>query len=821
MKISLNLMKLFTDSDAQWRLPLDQLLAKIGSQLGAVEEVIDLRDKYKGIKVVEIREAAPHPNAEKLSIYQAFDGHEYVQVVSGDTSLSVGDKVAWLAPGQIVPSSFGGDEPFVLEVRSLRGQMSHGMFASGKELDLNDDHEGVLKLDTKKPAGTLLADAYDLADVIIDIENKMFTHRPDCFGDLGVAREIAGIQGLPFISPDWYVATPELPRAEHPRIKVTVENAIPDLVPRYMAVALEVAVGPSPLWLQSNLRKLGIRPINNVVDITNYIMATTGQPLHAFDYDAVSGGKDHATIVVRKPKKGEALTLLDGKIITPHPDAMLICDQKNPIALGGMMGGKSTEVTPQTKRIILESATFDMYAIRRSSMQHGVFTDAVTRFSKGQSPAQTAPSFVRAVEQLKVFAGGKVTSNIVDDYPKKHHNTPVAVTASFINDRLGSTFVPDVIATTLRNVEFGVEEHGDELLVTPPFWRTDIEIPEDIVEEVGRLCGFDTLEHTLPRRTTTAAWVSRTEQLKSRVRHALAAVGANELQTYSFVPQALLEAAGQQKAHAFRVRNALSPELQHYRLSLTPNLLEKVHPNIKAGFDRFALFEINKVHIKGDEDCDGLPREYQTLALVYANKKQESGAPFYVAKAYLDFLLNNLGLSYEVIPAAQPPQWEIGRQVFAPFEPKRSGFVLVGGEFAGFIGEYSAKTRRSLKLPAIAAGFEIDLDRLKKHAQPGSQYQRLLKFPSTDQDVSLKVLTEVSYATVYQSVVDALSADARLRVGVTPRAIYQATDDSAHKTVTFRIVLQHHDRTLTTEEVNDLIDQVAHSAKAKAGAERI
>lgn len=820
MKTSINLMKLLSDTDKALKLPVDELVAKIGSQLGAVEEVIDLRDKYKGIKIVEIREAAPHPNAEKLSIYQAFDGREHTQVVSGDTNLNVGDKVAWLEPGMTVPSSFNTSEPFVLEVKSLRGQMSHGMFASGHELDMTDNHDRVLVLDTAKPAGTLLADAYNLADVVIGIENKMFTHRPDCFGILGVAREVAGIQGLPFASPDWYDAHTTLPKTDQPALKVTIKNEIPELVPRYMAVALEVTIGPSPLWLQLALRKLGIRSINNVVDITNYIMLTTGQPLHAFDFDAVSGGKNEATLVVRKPKKDETLTLLDGKTITPHKDAMLICDQSKPIALGGMMGGQSTEVTHDTTRIILECATFDMYTIRRTSMAHGIFTDAVTRFSKGQPAAQGAPVLAQAIKQLIAFAGGKVASKIADVYPKKVTPKAIALTTDFINKRLGAELAPGEIATILGNVEFRVEEQGQDLLVTPPFWRTDIEIPEDVVEEVGRLRGYDKLKHTLPRRATTAAQISATEQLKSRVRSLLANAGANELQTYSFVPETLLEAAGQQKTHAFRLRNALSPELQHYRLSLTPSLLEKVHPNIKAGFSEFALFEMNKIHIKGAVNTAGLPREYQTLALSYAAKKAQPGSAFYYAKRYLDFVLSGLGVDYQILPAKTLPQWEIGRQVFAPFEPKRSGFVLVNGTFAGFIGEYNGKTRKALKLPDYAAGFEIDLDQLKKHSKETSAYTQLLKFPSTDQDISLKVAIDCTYAQITEAIHGALSKDARLVIAVSPRAIYQASDDQGHKTVTVRLTLQHHDRTLTTDEVNGLIDDIAAHAAAKIGAHR-
>jgi phenylalanyl-tRNA synthetase beta chain len=381
------------------------------------------------------------------------------------------------------------------------------------------------------------------------------------------------------------------------------------------------------------------------------------------------------------------------------------------------------------------------------------------------------------------------------------------------------------MAITLNNVEIAVETHGDELTITPPFWRTDIEIPEDVVEEVGRLRGYDRLPHELPNRTTQAVAMQPMDELKSRIGSLLSAAGANELQTYSFVPEKLLRNVGQGSQHAFAIRNALSPDLQRYRLSLTPNLLDKVHANIKAGYKEFALFEMNKVHIKGEDflECDGLPREYQVLALVFASDNSLSGAAYYHAKKYLDYVLEALGVPYDIKPA-QEVKYEIGRQIFAPFEPKRSGFLYTGeGEFtnfAGFVGEYKGQVAKKLKLPSVVAGFEIDLERLLQHRQ-GKHYQPLLKFPATEQDVCFKVDTDKTYAEIEALVREALSGSANLRVTIAPLDIYQRDDDPVHKQITFRITLQHSERTLTTDEVNTMLDTVVQRVSQAIGAERV
>lgn len=829
MKVSINLMRHYSDA-LQWRLPLPELVSKIGAQLGAVEETIDLNTKYDGVLVAEITAASDHPGADKLGIYQINTGSETVQVLAGDKTLRVGDKVAWIQPGATVPASWGTAEPFVIGEREMRGHVSRGMLGSGKELGMNDNHEKVQTLDTDAPAGTPFAQAYDIAnDAIIDIENKMFTHRPDGFGQLGVAREIAGIQQLPFESPEWYSADTMLPAATSP-LKLHVKNELPKLVPRFAALVIDgVTVTPSPQWLQMDLAKLGIRPINIIVDITNYFMVLTGQPLHAYDYHkvkALAGGE--ANITIRQPKKGEKITLLNGKEIEPHPEAMMVAAGDKLICVGGMIGGANSEVDDNTTAIMLEAATWDMFAIRRTSMHNGIFTDAVTRFSKGQSPLQNIAVLAKAADDIVRFAGGAYAAGVDDCHvdpaaiANQSLHAPIVLTQDFINQRLGSSLSAAEIATLLRNVEFKVEERGAELVITQPFWRTDVAVAEDVVEEVGRLYGYDALPHSLPLRETIAVTQPRLDQLKNRVRDILSRAGANELQTYTFVPARLLTAVGQDPEVAFAIRNALSPELQHYRLSLTPSLLEKVHPNIKAGHKQFGLFELNKIHIKDDAslDCEGLPREYQTVAFTFAGQDESTGASYYQAKYYLAYLLDTLGVPYTITPADNPPAFAVGRQVFAPFEPKRSGFVHVGGEFAGFVGEYRAAVSKGLKLPRVAAGFEIDLERLLKHQQ-GARYQPILKFPSTEQDICLKVEQTVNFAQLQNLVKEALTADARLRLVVEPLDIYVRPGDTTHKQITFRLTLQHHDRTLTTAETNDMLDILVQHVNATIPAERI
>jgi phenylalanyl-tRNA synthetase beta chain len=525
--------------------------------------------------------------------------------------------------------------------------------ASPKELALSDEHEGILDIDPSewsplkdeiKP-GAKFAHVFGFDDAVIDIENKMFTHRPDLFGQLGLAREVAGINHQKFTSPDWYKNASDVQSGSG--LQLEVVNEAPELVPRLMSVAIKnIEVKPSPLWLQCELVRVGQKPINNVVDVTNYIMLLTAQPTHAYDYDKLKGNK----LVARMSKPGEKLTLLNHKTYELNENDIVIADGEAPIGLAGVMGGGESEVSETTKNLVLECANFDMYNLRRSSMRHGVFTDALTRFNKGQSPLQNPNVLQLLIQSIGDVAGGEVASEVFDTWQDKERqwvHPPVPVTADFINERLGLELGAEEMKKLLENVEMTVEVEGDKLTVMSPFWRTDIETREDVVEEVGRLYGYDKLPLDMPQRSIKPVNKDPLLQLKDRVRQALAGAGANEILTYSFVHGNLLVSAGQNPAKAFKVSNALSPDLQYYRLSLTPSLLDKIHPNIKAGYNQLGLFEIGKGHNVDQIDGDGLPTEFEMLECVYAaaDKAAPAGAAYYQAQRFLRRLADSLEVS--------------------------------------------------------------------------------------------------------------------------------------------------------------------------------
>ena len=818
MKVSLNTVTHYTGLELP---PVDELVQRINQQLGGVEEVVDLAAKYKDATVVKVVECEKHPDADKLSVCKIDAGTgELVQVVCGAPNVHADMWAVWLPPESVVPASFDDDEPFVLGARKLRGVMSQGMLAAGDELALNSDHDGIVEIteydlqgsaskatavDALTP-GMSFAELFGLNDTIIDIENKMFTHRPDLFGQLGVAREVAGILGHQFASPEWYTGTPEFARASG--LDLEVYNDASDIVPRFMAVAIQdVEVKPSPLWLQCELVRWGGKPINNIVDATNYIMLLTAQPTHAYDYDKLRGHK----LGARMARAGETVTLLGGKTYELDESDIVIADGEGPVGLAGIMGGAESEVSASTKNIVLEVANFDMYAVRKSSMRHGVFTDALTRFNKGQSPLQNAVVLAKLMEMV----GGEQASVVVDENPFARLDGNVVTDLDFINNRLGLTLDHTKTAALLENVEFDVTGVEGSLDIVPPFWRTDIEQPEDIVEEVGRLYGFDRLPRELPRRSARPAPRNPTRELARQVREALARAGASEVLTYSFVHERVLTTAGQDSADAYRLSNALSPDLQYYRLSLTPSLLDKVHANIKSGHDEFALFEIGKSHSKkAGLNTEGLPVEPGRIALAYASKTAREGAAYYHAKRMLDYLAESLGLAldYKPLPAGS------SLTAAAPFAAGRSARAIdrASGQVIGIVGEYAPGVRRGFKLPDYAAGFELFTEGLQLACRPDRvTYRPLSRYPSVARDICFELAHDVPYGDLAERVRTALAA-LDTPGDFVPLDIYQP--DEATRRITIRVTFAPDHATLTGDEATALLDQVAGSVAHDLGA---
>ncbi|MBR2836807.1 phenylalanine--tRNA ligase subunit beta [Candidatus Saccharibacteria bacterium] len=786
MRISLNWLKKFV----KITVPDEELVRLIGARLVEVEGVIDETHKYDKIYVACVEKAEKIPDThltlcqinvggvEVPKVEKNADG--LVQVVCGAPNVREGMLAAWIAPGAVVPASVHEDAPFVIDKRKMLGKYeSNGMLAGADELDFGDDHSGIVEIDpeTAEP-GQTLADVFELDDLILDIENKSLTHRPDCFGVIGFAREVAGILGEEFAynnERDRVTKVHGLSQKASSKSSIKIENERADICSRYTAMMLTKhgeLKHKYLTWQDTILSKSGMRPVEPVVDATNYLMLLTGQPLHAFDYDkfvAVGGGKE-PRIVVRLARRGEKLVLLDGKEVELTADDIVICSGDTPVALAGAMGGESTACDENTRNIILEAATFSLYNLRKTQMAHGIFSEAITRFTKGQPAYQTLSV---AEDFAALVADGFRVTGVVDKYPHSEVESVVEVTTREINGLLGTDYSDDLIVKTLTNVGFLVKHKGGLLKVTAPVWRTDIHIKEDVIEEVGRLNGYDNIVPTLPRHATAVP--DKMLGLKACVREIMKEFGANEVLTYSFVSEKLLKKAGVDAKNSYKIVNSISPELQYVRQTIVPSLLDKAYMNQKLPVDEFAMWEVNKVYRKNwGMDAEGVPAERMQMGCAIAERKG-TGTAYYKAKFYVAKLLEELGIMAEFLPIQSAS--EADEAEARPFEPKRTARIVANGECIGVVGEFKNSVRRNFKLAEYLAGFELDVDVALKLVQPVS---RVRPFEVKDrQDIT--VTTTEDYARVYQRV-----CAEHPGATVSPVGIYQP-EGAETKNITFHL----------------------------------
>ena len=806
MRISLNWLKKYVDV----KVSDDELVRLIGARLVEVEGVIDETHKYDHIYIVRVEKAEKIPDTH-LTLCQINVGdvevpkveknaEGLVQVVCGAPNVREGMLAVWIAPGAVVPASVNEDAPFVIGKRKMLGKYeSNGMLAGADELDFDDRHEKIAEIDPEiaKP-GDLLADVFELNDKILEIENKSLTHRPDCFGMIGFAREVSGIlgqafvesissaSGLEFLSTS-YAGQPAEPFLRDEPVgdvrNIRVKNSNHFMMPRETdstACPISVNIVDSAIcarytaiilekhgelkqkyltWQDTILSKSGMRPVDPVVDATNYLMLLTGQPLHAFDYDkfVAVGGKEQPEINVRLAKPGEKLVLLDDKEIELNENDIVIASGEVPVALAGAMGGKSTEIDENTRSIILESATFSLYNLRKTQMAHGIFSEAITRFTKGQSPYQT---LAVAEECAEMLSDGFRVAAVTDKYPKLEEEIVVKITTDEINNLLGTEYSKDLIVKTLENVEFAVKESGGLLEVTAPVWRIDIHIKEDVIEEVGRLLGYDNILPTLPLHQT--AEPNKMWELKKQIREIMRRLGANELLTYSFVSGKLLEKAGQDPKNSYKIVNSISPELQYIRQSIVPSLLDKAYVNQKIPFDKFALYEMNKVYQKAwGMDEENVPVEKMQIGMVLAERKG-TGIAYYKAKKYAEELLKELHIFVKFLP------FKGDSAVNKPFEPKRSAEIVTeDGEVLGVVGEFKKSVRFNFKLAEYLAGFELNLDKILEKAN-GKKEIYLGEIKKRD----LTIKTTGTYAELVEKIEKVLAKN-NVVAEITPISIYQ------------------------------------------------
>ena len=777
MKISLNWIKQYVN------VPVsdEELIRLIGARLVEVEGVIDETHKYDNIYIVRVESCERIPDTH-LTLCQVDCGKsELVQVVCGAPNVHEGMLAVWIAPGAVVPASVHEDAPFVIGKRKMRGYESNGMLAGADELDFDDKHEKIVEIDPDMAQpGDLLAEVFGLSDLILEIENKSLTHRPDCFGIIGFAREVAGILGQKFEEPEFLLHEEVFPRGflvqsgngiKSKDDELSIEISDSTICPRYSGALLKVteATGQEKYLseMQVMIAKSGMMPVSRIVDVTNYVMLLTGQPLHAFDYDKflAVGGTDKAKVGVRLARAGEKLVLLDGSDVELYSDDIVITSGDVPVALAGAMGGESTKIDENTKNIIIESASFSLYNLRKTQMAHGIFTEAITRFTKGTPPAGTFSVLARAVYGI----GGRILS-VNDCFPGWKASADVEVGVDEINALLGTDYSDVLIIRTLENVSFMVKKKKNTLLIGVPGWRTDIHIKEDVIEEVGRLLGYDSIEPTLPLHATASK--NSLRGFKQEICDVLAKYGANEVLTYSFVNGHLMERAGQDVKDAYKIVNSISPDLQYVRQSIVPSLLEKAYVNQKLPVDKFAMFEVNEVYRKTwGVNEEKVPEGKISLGFVIAERKNDETA-FYKAKKYVSRLLMNFGVDAEFLEFKGK-----GGAEEAPFEPKRSAEIWVDSEYIGVVGEFKNSVRNEFKLAPYLAGFELkDLGLLLSKI---NRKKKIDMAPLKTED--LTVTSDKTYAETLKEVRKKYP-DAKIE----PLSIYQAPGQET-RNISFRI----------------------------------
>ena len=830
MIISVNWLKKFVPD-----LPeIDELSKLIGARLVEIESIENLNEKYKDVVIARVISAKKVEGSDHLNLCKIDDGGKrdgverdengFVQVVCGAPNVREGLFVAWLPPKAIVPETFGG-ENFQLSARKLMGNMSNGMIASLRELGLGDEHDGILEISPETfenglQAGGSFAEKFELNDYLLEVENKSLTHRPDCFGIIGFAREVAGILGQKFVEPD-FIKQSDFGFEVNNDKSIVIDVQDSEICERYTAAIFDVSdilKNPNLTLEKTYLLRSGMRPIDIITDLANELMLETGQPLHTFDFDKlakINGGKN-VKMTVRKAFENEELELLDGRKIKMSQNDIVIAtgeNDENAVALAGAMGGKSTEIDENTTRILVESATFNLYNLRNTQMRHGIFSEAITRFTKGV-PEMMSRKVLDLFGMQLLALGGKSLSEIADSKGDFYYNkSEISVSKDKINQILGTNFSSEEIQKTLENVGILTKNDNSEIFVVP-FWRNDLHIEEDLIEEVGRLNGYDNIKLQLPKRTFRAVKKAKIDLLQSEIREILVSSGANEILTYTFVHGDLLKKAGQDPKNAYKIVNSISPELQYYRQTLMPSLLSKVNQNIRTGFSEFAIFEMNKITEKTlGLNEENVPFEQKKLAFVYTKNKGEN--VFFEAKNYAEFLFKKLGLKVEFI------KFDLSKSPLSTeFEPKRSALIQVsnseGEKILGVIGEFKKKIQKALKLPESAAGFEIDLGILLENTgKTSAKIKDFSKFQSVERDISINVDESRQFAEIFDIFKGISSEFKGVEIETLPIDIFNNGDGT--KNISIRFKITPFEKTLNGDEIRDIMQKIEEKAVKNGG----
>ncbi len=792
MKVSLRWLQELVDIPTDDPIEIEAVFASLGHEVEGYE-ILEL--PFTEVIVGRVAEVEKHPDADRLRFCKVdLGGDELHDIVCGAWNFEAGDVVPVSVPGAKLA---GGLE---VGVRKIRGITSHGMICSASELGLGDDHSGIMVLDPDTPIGSDFADLVPLPDVVFDL--SITPNRPDAMSMIGLAREVAAYYRTEVRMPE--VEPPTVDRTS--AVQVTIED--PKGCPRYVGREVDgVRIGPSPLWMQHRLRAADVRPINNVVDITNYVLLEFGQPLHGFDLDKVAGEQ----IVVRRARPGETLTTLDGVDRALDVLDLMICDGSGIVAFAGIMGGEESEVTDATTRVLIEAANFHPPSVMFSSKRHGLRTEASARFERGVDPNLPAVAAARAARLMVELAEGEAPADVKDNYPVAIEPWQIRLDAGEVERLLGIAFDEETITDLLTRLRMDVELAAGDLLVTVPTNRPDLTRPVDLIEEIARLYGYDRFPETLP--SGPAGGLSP-EQIKDRrLRELLTGFGLHEAQTMSFLGRSELDAMNlpenDPRRTAIRVRNPLREEEAYLRTTLLPNLLKAVQFNTSHGLSDVALFEIGRAFLPvPDPDDPRIPHQPVHLAFVVFGRMGLIGmnagprpADVYTATGLIDALGEGLGL--DICLRQGSPDG---------FHPGRAAEVVVDGAVVGSVGELHPAVGRAFGLEGRLAACEIDIAALVA-SRPWWQLDSPSTYPRVEFDLAFVVEERTPAASVVEAIEDS-AGEWLERVDVFDEFRGASLGDG-RKSLAFRLIFRAPDHTLTNEEVapvrNNIITAVAEA----------
>ena len=793
MYISYNWLKDYVDID----IPPQELADRLTMIGVAVENVTALGQGVHGVVVGRIESIDPHPGADKLVVTVVDTGSEKLQIVTAATNVSAGDVIPVALEGAVVASGLK------IKRAKLRGVESRGMMCSGQELGIDpntmpaEQAHGIMLLPQDTPLGMDAKEAVGVNDFILELD--LTPNRGDCLSVIGVAREVAALTGQPLKLPK-----PEFPETgEDITGHAKVDIADPELCRRYIARLLRnIRIFPSPSWMQARLRAAGMRPINNIVDVTNYVMLEMGQPLHAFDYDKLA---EHH-IIVRQAKPGEEMLSLDGTQRKLTPDMLLITDPSGPVCIAGVMGGLDSEITENTTTMLLESAYFHPVSIRRTSKALGLRSEASLRFEKGIDQVGCLAAINRAVQLICDMNAGEAVKGVIDNNIAPAPERTVILRPERVNYVLGIDISKEKVSGILEKLQFAVKDSGDVLSVAIPSYRGDVSIEEDLIEEIARMYGYDIVPSTLPTGLSACGAKTREQVFRTVVADTLAASGINEAITYSFTNPGVFDRMNLEQDNVLRqtinIQNPLSEDHSVMRTMLLPGLLESLAKNFNRRNQDAALFEIGTVFLPEPVGDNHQERQILAGAVMGAQPGSWLVKPvaydFYYLKGVLENLFATVGTE----------KINYRRESGNPsYHPGRTAAINSGDETIGIVGELHPDVIESFDLPEGVMAFELDFAKLFERSGATRQYMPLPKFPGIERDLAVVLKKENQVGDVMAAITQ---HGGELLKSVDVFDIYQGEQvPPGCQSIAFSLKFQASDRTLTDGEISDITAVIA------------